>query len=139
MKKLMYWCVSVILLWGCTRSNGTLPVTAVENAIIGKWQVDSTVTFNSEYVFQDSIYTNHFMTITANGSMVTMNMGGNDIMNYTINDTTITPYTGAGGCGMPLVPSYVSVSVNHLNIIASADNYLYQSALPVSTITYLHK
>ena len=132
MKKLFFIICSIIILESCVRTNSTLPISSVQVAMNGKWQVDSTITTYNDTKYSDTVYTNHFVAITNDGNKVIIDMSTNDIMTYTISDSSLIPYYGqtSGGCGVPAYPTKISISTNNLKLVTNQG---------MITRTYFHR
>ena len=137
MKKVFLISISLITFAACIRTNSTTPISAIQAAMNGKWQVDSAVTKYYDKNYADSVYSNHFVNISSSGNTVTIGMGAADIMTYTISDSLLTPYVknsgifAIAGCGSPLYPTKVSVSPNKLILLSNSSGFL--------TYTYMHR
>ncbi len=109
-----------------------MPITEAQQALAGTWQVDSVVTTYNNKLYADSVYKNHFITITNTGNIVHFNMPGSDIMNYTITGNYLQPYYGrsAIGCGTPFSSTQFVVAPNNLRLIVGYE---------MITTTYLHR
>jgi hypothetical protein len=126
MKKLFLTCsiiLMIALLISCLKTNSTTPISSVQVAIAGNWQVDSSNSYLSDSLFADSVYNNHLITIKNSGNKVTVQMSATDIMTYTISDSTLTPYVKGGifsviGCGLPNTGTKISLNKNQLQLIS---------------------
>jgi len=132
MRKIPVVGIFVITFLGCIKNNSTTPISGVQLAMNGKWQVDSVRTMNKDAIIADSIYANHFVEITSEGNKVNITMSPADVMTYTISGYSLTPYSGQsrGGCGTPIAPTKVSVSSNKLQLITDQG---------LVTTVYMHK
>jgi len=126
MKKLFLTCSIVLmitLIFSCLKTNSTTPISKVQVAIAGNWQVDSSNSYLADSLFADSVYINHLVTIKNSGNKVTVQMSATDIMTYTISDSTLTPYVKGGffsviGCGLPNTGTKISLNKNQLRLIS---------------------
>ena len=140
MRKMLLPLIVIVFILGCFKTNSTIPITSVQVALDGHWQVDSSVSKIGDSVLFDSVYTNHYIDISSSGTMVTVLMNGFDPMKYTISDSTLGPYSSSFifpgrsviGCGIPYANTTVSISANHL--IFYSNNYVNSSIA-----TYMHK
>ncbi len=145
MKSILPISLCLIFFLGCLKPNSVVPITEVQQQMAGIWKVDSSVTvYNkmfSNKESHDTVYTNHFVTITNTGNVVHISMQGTDIMNYTIDGNFLQPYTsssalnisvrGSMSCGAPYSLTQFSLSPNSFHLIANDG--------VSTTTTYMHK
>jgi hypothetical protein len=122
--------------FGCLKTNSTIPITAFQYALEGKWQSDSTVSIFNDTRYGDTVYINHFVTISNDVPIVTITMPINDAMNYTVtSDSSLTPYVKRSGlligCGAPASFTKIRLASNQLQFISYDGIYV--------TTTYMHK
>ena len=140
MRKILVPIIASVLILGCFKTNSTIPITSVQAALDGHWQVDSSVSKIGDSVLFDSVYTNHYIDISSSGNTVTILMNGFDPMKYTIADSSLGPYSSGSlipggsiiGCGIPYTSTNVSISANRLEFY----NYNYVNSF---ITTYMHK
>ncbi len=139
MKKAAIFGLFVIIgfsFLGCLKTNSTTPISAFQYALEGKWQSDSTISIFNDTRYGDTVYINHFVTISNDGPIVTITMPVNDAMNYTISsDSSLIPYVKRSGlligCGSPVSASKIKLVSNHLQLTSFDGLYI--------TTTYMHK
>ncbi|MFX9193194.1 hypothetical protein ABTN81_19595, partial [Acinetobacter baumannii] len=77
---------------GCRHSDeDNTPPTELQQILAGKWQVDSSVLIynagNSIASKTDSVFLNHFVTISNKGSKLTISMSSADLTTYSMKDS----------------------------------------------------
>ena len=130
----IFSCLFIAILYpGCIKTNSTIPITAFQMALQGKWQADSMVITINGKRFSDTTYVNHYINITNDGPIISFDMTGSDKINYTLSDSSLVPFSTrrSAGCGSPITSSKLQLIDDHLKMIIGE---------PYSnSITYMHK
>jgi hypothetical protein len=134
LKPAIFCCLLIVfVLPSCIKTNSTIPITAFQMALQGKWQADSMVITINGKRFSDTTYVNHYINITNDGPILSFDMTGSDKINYTLSDSSLVPFSTrrSAGCGSPITSSKLQLLDNHLKMIIGE---------PYSnSITYMHK